>query len=94
MDFIRFYRSLNHSARGGTGLSSAAAANSVPGQSTQGGRRAGGFFKSTTGGGGDATAEASRTPAPSVEYTMRLHAPLVVENLLPHAGDFELVDQV
>ena len=25
---------------------------------------------------------------------MMLHPPLVVENLLPHAGTFELVDQV
>ncbi|CAN0341120.1 unnamed protein product [Hapterophycus canaliculatus] len=25
---------------------------------------------------------------------MMLHPPLVVENLLPHAGSFELVDQV
>lgn len=34
------------------------------------------------------------TTAPPIEYTMMLHPPLVVENLLPHAGSFELVDQV
>lgn len=36
---------------------------------------------------------AAATPPP-IEYTMMLHPPLVVENLLPHAGTFELVDQV
>ncbi|CAM9597685.1 unnamed protein product, partial [Laminaria digitata] len=35
----------------------------------------------------------SASSTPLVEYTMMLHPPLVVENLLPHAGDFELVDQ-
>lgn len=94
-DFIRLYRGLHHSARGGIGPSNAAVANFMSGHLTrEGGRRGGGFFKSAGAGGGEATAEASRAPAPPVEYTMRLHAPLVVENLLPHAGDFELVDQV
>lgn len=39
---------------------------------------------------------AGRGPAMAspIEYTMMLHPPLVVENLLPYAGSFELVDQV
>lgn len=51
------------------------------------------------GGGGGAVlpptreGRAMRNNCP-VEYTMMLHPPLVVENLLPHAGDFELLDQV
>lgn len=63
-----------------------------------GGKRPGGFFK----GGGNAPSGAAPAAqggsgadsVPPVEYTMLVHPPLVVENLLPHAGDFELVDQV
>ena len=62
-------------------------------------RRTANLFKSTAGGaagGAGAPAAAAGTgesPKP-VEYTILLHPPLVVENLLPHAGTFELVDQV
>lgn len=60
------------------------------------GKRHGGLFLKSGGGvgasagGRNATSGAARP----VEYTMMLHPPLVVENLLPHAGDFELVDEV
>lgn len=73
------------------------------GQSQGGGgggaRRPGNLFKSGGAGGGGASTAAgggarSAQPFPPVEYTMLLHPPLVVENLLPHAGTFELVDQV
>lgn len=41
-----------------------------------------------------ASVDGAATSTPPIEYTMMLHPPLVVENLLPHAGTFELVDQV
>ena len=62
-------------------------------------RRPANLFKSTAGGAAGAAgapaaaAGAGESPKP-VEYTILLHPPLVVENLLPHAGTFELVDQV
>lgn len=81
----------------GGAASSGASTATAPGQPPGGGgRKSGGFFKSG-GGVAEATAGASAGGAdvtPPVEYTMLLHPPLVVENLLPHAGDFELVDQV
>lgn len=66
-----------------------------------GGKKHGGLFLKSGGGGGGGAGVASAggrnatgAAAPPVEYTMMLHPPLVVENLLPHAGDFELVDEV
>lgn len=73
------------------------------GQSQGGGgggaRRPGNLFKSGGAGGAGASTAAgggarSAQPFPPVEYTILLHPPLVIENLLPHAGTFELVDQV
>lgn len=73
------------------------------GQSQGGGgggvRRPGNLFKSGGAGGPGASTAAgggarSAQPFPPVEYTILLHPPLVIENLLPHAGTFELVDQV
>lgn len=58
-----------------------------------GGGGAGAGAAAASGAVGGSGSNAQRTPPP-VEYTMLLHPPLVVENLLPHAGDFELVDQV
>ncbi|CAM9531985.1 unnamed protein product, partial [Ascophyllum nodosum] len=51
-------------------------------------RRPANLLKSTAGGAAGAPAAAAgagESPKP-VEYTMLLHPPLVVENLLPHAG--------
>lgn len=63
-----------------------------------GGKRHGGLFLKSGGGGGVGALAGGRNAtgcaARPVEYTMMLHPPLVVENLLPHAGDFELVDEV
>lgn len=75
------------------------ASSQLPGQQVGGGvKRPAGFFK-TAGGAGTGVASAAQAGGvvdspPPVEYTMLIHPPLVVENLLPHAGDFELVDQV
>ena len=59
-------------------------------------RRPANLLKNTAGGAAGAPAAAAgagESPKP-VEYTMLLHPPLVVENLLPHAGTFEVVDEV
>ena len=85
-----------------SGYAGHASTSSQGGKEGGGGKKAGNIFKSGGGGGsvegtaGHAAAgEGSSTSStPLVEYTMMLHPPLVVENLLPHAGDFELVDQV
>ena len=75
--------------------------SSQGGKEGGGGKKAGNIFKSGGGGGvegaagsGAAAEGGSASNTPLVEYTMMMHPPLVVENLLPHAGDFELVDQV
>lgn len=93
------YRNPPHTVRGGVASFNAAMSNGGPNptnaQAPGGvGKRPGGFFKSAGGGGVGASAGNPAAPARPVEYTMLLHAPLIVENLLPHAGDFELVDQV
>ena len=86
-----------------SGYAGHASTSSQGGKEGGGGKKAGNIFKSGGGGGGSvegtaghaAAGEGSSTSStPLVEYTMMLHPPLVVENLLPHAGDFELVDQV
>lgn len=94
---------------GGSGISGHSLSHSARDETRPGGKRAPHLFKSGGGasvpgattaaaasavGGGRAGASAVGPVDPPVEYTMLLHPPLIVENLLPHAGDFELVDQV
>lgn len=75
-----------------------ASTSSQGGKEGAGAKKAGNIFKSGsvegTAAPGAAGEGGSASSTPLVEYTMMLHPPLVVENLLPHAGDFELVDQV